>query len=405
MYARRYFNLLGRARTFIRNSMVALLLIALSASAFAYTSGAKYWGTLTINYYINPVVDTALFSGASTLIQTGAEKWNTMRVNFVRTFDSSHPNKVTATNFASSPPPCLPAYLSSSKYAVNCVYASPQSITRNEIYYNSNSSHWIFTNTSPPDVNCSVTPHHMDMIMGGAHEFGHSLLLHDDPSGHTEAMMYNTCTTKRELQEDDKHGATMLYGVRTGWEPGFADGQLSRIAPNLALNVSGYYPGLNPELGPVLGEFGVPTYGSKYERLAGRSTSSYSYVYLTLFTHEDDTGVDQNWLTVKPGMHLKWLQFNYQQSTVSMDLRLRDPYGNTRYVRDDSRIVDQSGVRMHPAARGNYPTGQWLFFDVDLSALGYEDLRIDRWMLAYDNGNNGYIGQFRTYLDNLRIEY
>jgi hypothetical protein len=139
--------------------------------------------------------------------------------------------------------------------------------------------------------------------------------------------------------------------------------------------------------------------------LAGRSTSSYSYVYLTLFTHEDDTGVDQNWLTVKPGMHLKWLQFNYQQSTVSMDLRLRDPYGNIRYVRDDSRIVDQSGVRMHPAARGNYPTGQWLFFDVDLSALGYEDLRIDRWMLAYDNGNNGYIGQFRTYLDNLRIEY
>jgi hypothetical protein len=120
---------------------------------------------------------------------------------------------------------------------------------------------------------------------------------------------------------------------------------------------------------------------------------------------EDDTGVDQNWLTIKPGMHLKWLQYNYQQSTVSVDLRLRDTRGNIRYIRDASRIVDQSGVRVHPAARGGYPTGQWLFFDVDLSAPGYEDLRIDRWMLAYDNGNNGNIGQFRTYFDNLRVEY
>ncbi|MDQ5825938.1 MAG: M10 family metallopeptidase domain-containing protein [Chloroflexota bacterium] len=247
----------------------------------------------------------------------------------------------------------------------------------------------------------------MDMLTGGVHEFGHSLLLHDDPPGHMEAVMYNTCTAKRELQEDDKHGATMLYGVRTGWEPGFAEGQHHRIAPNLALIVTGYFAGLNPELSPVtnVNEFGVMPYGSRMSRMAGRSLNSHSYVYFTLFTGEDDTGVDQNWLTIKPGMRLKWVQYNYQQSPMSVDLRLRDPRGNIRYIRDDSRIVDQSRIRVHPAARGNYPTGQWLFFDVDLSQLGYEDLRIDRWMLAYDNGNNGYADQFRAYFDNLRVEY
>ncbi len=68
MYSSHYFHLRSRVGAFIRYSMVALLLIILSTSVSAYTSGAKHWGTLTINYYIDPSVDSALLSGASTII-------------------------------------------------------------------------------------------------------------------------------------------------------------------------------------------------------------------------------------------------------------------------------------------------------------------------------------------------
>ncbi len=407
-HIRNYFALRNGPGALIRCALIALLmLIIVSTPASAYIAGAKYWGSLTINYYIDPVVDSALFSGASTLIEAGAQKWNTMRVNLVRTTNSAHPNQVTATNFVTNPPPCLGSRTSAKTYAVNCIDASDWAVNDNQIYYNSNRSHWIFTNSSPPDVNWSVSPSRQDMQMAGTHEFGHSIVLHDDPPRHSEAMMYNNGIAKRELAEDDKHGATMLYGARTSWEPGFAEGQQHRIVPNLALNVTGYFSGLAPELSPVTSanEFGVQPYDSRFERMAGSSQSGYSYVYFSLFTYEEDDGWAQNWLIIKPGMHLKWLQYNYQQATASVDLRLRNPRGEILYLRDVADIKDQFGVRVHPAARGSYATGKWHFFDVDLTSLGYGDWRIDRWMLAYDNGNNGYIGQFRFYFDNLRVEY
>jgi hypothetical protein len=382
--------------------IAAVLLGSLGSNAFAYKSGSKYFGTLTINYYIDPNLDAGLgISGAAAAFDAGAAKWNTMRMSFARTYTSTHPNQVTYRDLVASEP--CPIDFPESTFAVNCRQANEIQMFSDQIYFNSNRTYISF-NTSGSTA-CSGRPWPGDVQAIATHELGHDLDLKDDPPGHTEAVMWFNCSTKRELQEDDKHGATMLYGARTNWEPGFADGQLSRIAPNLALQVSGYDPGLPPELGPVFSEFGVTPYGTKYDRMAGRSTSGYSYVYFTLFTSEDDSGYQQNWLTIKPGMHLKWAQYNFQQKTMSVDLRLRNHYGTQMYIRDDSRIVDQFGVRVHPAARGGYSTGVWYIFDVDLTPLAYDDWRIDRWMLAYDNGNNGTIGQFRSYFDNVRVEY
>ncbi|HKP53379.1 MAG TPA: hypothetical protein VJ183_12105 [Chloroflexia bacterium] len=395
-----------RIVTLVAYLTIALVLIGNAGSnAFAYQSGSKYFGTLTINYYIDPNLGTGLgTSGAVTAFETGATKWNTMRVNLVRTLTSTHPNQVTYRDLVASPP--CPLSTPENTFAVNCVTANPTSITNNKIYFNSNTTYFSW-NTSGTTA-CSGRPWPGDVQAIATHESGHSMFLGDNPAGHSEAVMSFNCSTKRELQEDDKHGATMLYGVRTNWETGFADGQLSRIAPNLALNVTGYDPGLSPELGPVFGEFGVTPFGSKYERMAGKSLNNYSYVYFTLFTAEDDSGTQQNWFTIRPDTHLRWFQYNFQQSTMSVDLRLRDASGNQKYIRDDSSVVDQSGVRAHPAARGVYNTGQWYFFDVNLGSFAAGSWKIDRWMLAYDNGNSGApgsVGQFRAYFDNVRVEY
>ena len=400
MFAHRNYR---RAIALIAYLGTAILILSSSGTnAFAYSAGSKYFGTLTINYYIDPNLDTELgVSGAIAAFETGASKWNTMRVNLVRTTNSAHPNKVTYRDLVASEP--CPIDVPENIWAVNCIDAGPVSIYRNQIYYNSNRTYFSW-NTSGTTA-CAGRPWLGDVQSIATHESGHSISLADFPPGHQEAVMWFNCDTKRELQEDDKHGVTMLYGARTNWESGFADGQLSRIAPNLALNVSGYDPGLPPELGPVFGEFGVVPYGAKYERMAGRSLSNYSYVYFTLFTSEDDSWTTQNYLRINSGMHLIWTQYNFQQKTMSVDLRLKNAAGTQIYIRDDSRIVDQYGIRVHPAARGGYNTGMWYRFDVDLTPLSSGDWRIDRWMLAYDNGNNGTIGQFRSYFDNVRVEY
>src|SRR5688500_13480727 len=93
-------------------------------------------------------------------------------------------------------------------------------------------------------------------------------------------------------------------------------------------------------------------------------------------------------------MKLKWLQYNYQQSTMSLDLEMTD--GTTLR---GSGLRDQNGLTVHPAGRGAVPTRQWLYFEVDLSPLAGKTIR--KYMVAYDNGNNGRTGQFRSYFDDI----
>ncbi len=79
---------------------------------------------------------------------------------------------------------------------------------------------------------------------------------------------------------------------------------------------------------------------------------------------------------------------------------------NVRTLRD-SGCRDQNNAPIHPSARGGYPRGQWLYFEVDLStcSVSLVGKEIARWIVAYDNGNNGATGQFRAYFDNLRVDY
>ncbi len=72
------------------------------------------------------------------------------------------------------------------------------------------------------------------------------------------------------------------------------------------------------------------------------------------------------------------------------------------YARNYGNLVDQHGVPIHPTAR-NYPTGQWMSFEVNLSALAGKT--IDEWYIAYDNANVHTMGQYRAYFENFRIEY
>jgi hypothetical protein len=129
--------------------------------------------------------------------------------------------------------------------------------------------------------------------------------------------------------------------------------------------------------------------------MAGTAQSSYSYAYFTLFTNENNTGPLLN-VAITNGMKLRWLQYNYQQRTMSLDFLM----DNGAALRD-SGIRDQNGVGVHPAARGAYPTGQWLFFEADLSPLAGRT--ITRYFVAYDNGNNGVTGQFRAYFEDIQL--
>ncbi len=198
----------------------------------------------------------------------------------------------------------------------------------------------------------------------------------------------------------------MLYGARTSWESEFADGLVNRRA--YSSNVTGYYGSSLPELGPRFAENGVPPYASKYEVLAGSAQARYSFGYQTLFTSAEDSAPDHNYLQIRPGMQLKWLQYNYQQSTMGPDLQLvrTDSYGNVYHANlRDTGLHDSYGIGVHPVARGYYGTGYWFFNTVDLSPLAASAWRIEQWMIAYDNGNNGHTGQYRAYFDNFRIEY
>ncbi len=254
-------------------------------------------------------------------------------------------------------------------------------------------------------TNCNAV-RDADVQQFALHEMGHWFFLYDNPPGHPDAVMNYRCSVKRYLDSDDQHGIAMLYGARTTWESGFADGLINRQA--YSNYVTGYYGSSLPELGPRFAENGVPPYASKYEVLAGSAQAGYSYGYQSLFTSADDSESAHKYLQIRPGMQLKWLQYNYQQSTMGPDLQLVriDNYGNTfRMNLRDSGLVDTIGVGVHPVARGYYGTGYWFFNTVDLSPLAASAWRIEQWMIAYDNGNNGRTGQYRAYFDNFRIEY
>jgi hypothetical protein len=119
---------------------------------------------------------------------------------------------------------------------------------------------------------------------------------------------------------------------------------------------------------------------------------------MRLFTSASDSNTEGNYLKIRPGMRLKWFQYNYQQRTMSVDFRMTD--GSTLR---DSGLMTTTGLPVHPAQRYNSPARIWFGNEIDLTPLA--DRVIDQWMIAYDNSATDWQYVFRSYFDNLRVEY
>lgn len=377
---------------------LSLIIITLSAPmpAQAYETGAKWQGTINVSYRIDPTLDGLLgVSNAAGQIDIAANRWN--RSSRLRLLRSSAPydgtgNIITARNFQSTPATCGQP---DTTKAVTCVFADPVSITSTPTYFNNSpTKRWNTVGTQ----NCSVNPEQLDVQSIILHELGHWHYLDDFPAGQSAAVMWFSCGVyKPTLREDDQEGATQLYGPKTGFESDEVQGRRNSWA--YRLNTSGYPPATNPELGPGPAEFGVSVpSGSRYNRLAGTANANYSYAYMILLSHiyDNPAPATRNYLRIESGMKLKWLQYNFQQTNMSVDFEMTD--GTTLR---DSGLRDQNSVNPHPAARTSYPTGQWLYFEVDLTPLAGKVIR--QWMIAYDNGNNGRTGQFRAYFDDIQV--
>jgi hypothetical protein len=377
---------------------VTLALVTFGPSSYAFITGAQWKNLRTLYYGIDPAINTRIHGSAVGITQDVGAKWNLASfLNVARAASySSNANGVTFFDYStgSIPPGCSEPAPNDVPGRV-CVEPTDTTtdITRARMYLNSSSS-WHWNDQGSMDQYNYIA----DVRTVVLHEFGHMFELFHDCGNHPEAVMCPQATNaKWDLKFDDTHGATIMYGPYTGWEPGFAVGDINRV--NDIDGVTGYTSSTPPELSPVAAEFGVPVPSqSKYERFAGSATKDYAYAYMRLFTGDADNGPFRNYLEIVNGMKLHWLQYNYHpgQTTISLDL---ETISGTKMR--DTNIVDQNGVRVHPAFRGVYPAGQWLYFEVDLSPLAGQ--KVWKWLIAYDNGNNQHRGQFRAYIDDVRI--
>lgn len=242
----------------------------------------------------------------------------------------------------------------------------------------------------------------IDVYALALHELGHFLLLGDHPANHPEAVMDFQRAYKPNLTNDDKQGATIFHGPYTSFEPNQAQGEPNNRAAYQRA-VTGYAGAPIPEMFSVPTDRGVaPQTGAWQQHIAGISTSSYSYVYFTAFSWEDDSTGDplqnRTIAQITNTTWLHWCQVNYQQATMSIDFEM----DNGATLRD-SGLSDSRGIRAHPAASGVYGTTRFCR-DIDLSALAGR--RIIRWFIAYDSGADNFDiqnQQFRAYFDDLNL--
>jgi len=343
-------------------SACALLFAILSSSVYAYLAGSKWQNTQFWYYSGDTNIDSSLTAGASNTIEPAAALWNTGRFQLVRVYPfTGNGNFVSSANFDYSQP--CPIINPKNVFAVNCIAADPTTMYQNRIFLNS-SSNYIWDTSGQTD--CTY-PRLADVQTIVLHELGHSFSLGDNPPGHADAVMNFQCGVfKPNLRPDDQEGIALLYGARTNWEANFATGVVNRVA--YARTVAGYFNSSSPppELGPRPAEYGVTPYGGAgMEVLDGYAQTGYSYAYHDLFTYQDDSNTAHNYLVIRPGMRLVWIQYNLQQSTIGADLQLVDQYGNHTNLRD-SGITDSAGIGVHPAARGAYGAGHWFGTSIKL---------------------------------------
>ncbi|MCX5910098.1 MAG: PA14 domain-containing protein, partial [Deltaproteobacteria bacterium] len=130
--------------------------------------------------------------------------------------------------------------------------------------------------------------------------------------------------------------------------------------------------------------------GNSSLMIAGYSRADYAYCYYRVF--------DLN-LNVVPGMKIGyWIYHTEGTGKIAVDGHFTD--GNTLRDFGSGALQDQYGVRVHPALRQD-PMSQWYYVEVDLSPAAGKTL--DTIMFAFDNGGDKFKGQYRTYVDDLRI--
>jgi hypothetical protein len=174
----------------------------------------------------------------------------------------------------------------------------------------------------------------------------------------------------------------------SGWENGEIHGDRDRIA--YSKDVAGYYNSSSPP----------PESSRRYQEtvrsgdfsllMAGYSRNSYAYCYYHVF----DMGVE-----VTAGMKIGyWILHQEGTAKVAVDGHFTD--GST--IRDfgGGILTDQYGVSIHPAARRD-PMYQWYYVEVDLSAAAGKTL--DFILFGFDNGSDGFVERYRSYVDDFRI--
>lgn len=174
---------------------------------------------------------------------------------------------------------------------------------------------------------------------------------------------------------------------RTGWEDGDIRGIPDKV--EYLYNVTGWNGNWTPPPECSFRRDEESHTGSCALMVAGRANATYSYCYYRIF--DDD-------ITVEKGMKIRyWIYIpNYVgTSQVAIDGHFKD--GST--IRD-SGLKDQHGILIHPAAR-QHQRGIWHFVEVDLSPVAGKT--IDFLMVGFDNGQNGYTGRYRAYIDDFEI--
>jgi hypothetical protein len=177
--------------------------------------------------------------------------------------------------------------------------------------------------------------------------------------------------------------------METGWEDGQVHGFADQVV--YSKNVAGYYNSSSPP----------PECSRRYRErvrsgdyslmMAGYSQAAYAYCYYKVF--------DLNLPVVNGTKIGYWIYHSQGTPKISVDGYFTD--GMTlRDFNSNGFLTDQVGVRIHPGFRRD-PMNQWYYVEVDLSKAAGKTLAFV--MFAFDNGSDGFTGQYRAYVDDFNI--
>ncbi len=154
--------------------------------------------------------------------------------------------------------------------------------------------------------------------------------------------------------------------------------------------VDGYGSAPRPEAGRMTQELGVPVLtGNYYLRIAGEdiSSSQNSYCKYLLFDIPN--------IPINKSTFLSYHIYPYQKTHLMLGIITTDGL-ELQY----SECIDQNENQMDPEKR-NESTGNWWYIEADLYPL-YNRV-IDKIYFVYDDYPNSEVGNYRCYVDDIRI--